>query len=465
MASRETEGWRVAATYEGERPGTHAKTVDDLRFIHWGKSPSAGSKCEWYPSGPPVFAKPIRFPEGLEMRMTIRHTRIVAKTSVKPDQRGAKVIHWEFLKENPDDSGLDCVVGPVPGPSPGPAFKKLLTSVLGYSGVTIDKKMSVRKLLGFHDVLVLAHLDRAASKGQELPGEGWIPAATFLLDNCSQSDTGFRLKPLDVNRLKFVDGEMNRALRHLVPQDENSAPLHVVHNDARRDHLVHSSLMMGYRQQGLQERDLNIPRAAPAAATEHVGGLGIKIPAPLAERQLQDYLRLTAPQAPLATPPPWLHAFYAPPQTPAHGVQQTPWRAEAARAVAATSQSRPLQTPVTGPSGGGSPTEGVQQAHGLGPWWTPRRSRGPLQSVVGVQLDYNAALEIALEEARQAKRQAEERQRKAEEGLQEAMAKNRQLQNHNRVLRYGPQMDCDLLFCLFPYLQQPLQLLRGHTRK
>lgn len=144
MASqRATDGWRIATTYDGLPCATDAKATvrnfaKDLRFTRWGNPPEASLKPDWQPRGGGTagndFARPVRIPVGLEMRMTLRDVRVVARTVAREDRNNVKLLHWEILKENPDGSCSELLVEPIPGPSPVPVFKALLLDKLGYTG-------------------------------------------------------------------------------------------------------------------------------------------------------------------------------------------------------------------------------------------------------------------------------------------------------------------------------------------
>ena len=130
MASqRATDGWRIATTYDGLPCATDAKATvrnfaKDLRFTRWGNPPEASLKPDWQPRGGGTagndFARPVRIPVGLEMRMTLRDVRVVARTVEREDENNVKLLQWEIVKENTDGYCSDILSIQSPRPKKTP---------------------------------------------------------------------------------------------------------------------------------------------------------------------------------------------------------------------------------------------------------------------------------------------------------------------------------------------------------
>ena len=281
--------WRLSDSFsncevDGADPG-RPEFAEDPTFLNWGKTPPAASSCHWMPHGKPAFDHAIRIPEGLELRLKYDGKQFVARTSVSSPQAGSglvnPVIYWEILEVNSGLGLLSPRVPPTPGPSQGPAFKALLSN-LGKAD-SAYRRLKIRQFLGFHDVLVLGHIDHAFRGGHG----SWTMPTPFLLDQ------GKPLSATDRLRLSYVRQDVRRHLQLLIHlADENSPPgLHNARTAGFANGAVLQQLLMGREKNVLQSWDMNAPRAAAAnssrAAAGEGYGLGIKRPVPMCERMLK----------------------------------------------------------------------------------------------------------------------------------------------------------------------------------
>ena len=124
--SRDDACWRVSDSFshaDVDQSASKPKYAEDLRFVK--RPPPTQTTSKWQPGGQLRFDNPIRFPDGLELRLTSSH--FVARTSVSDPPYGSGLvnppIYWEILQVTSKDLELlSNVVVPTAGPSPGPAF-------------------------------------------------------------------------------------------------------------------------------------------------------------------------------------------------------------------------------------------------------------------------------------------------------------------------------------------------------
>ena len=219
--SRDDACWRVSDSFshaDVDQSASKPKYAEDLSFVNWGRPPPTQTTSKWHPGGQLRFDNPIRFPDGLELRLILDGKVFVARTSVSdpPDGSGLvnPLIYWEILQVTSEDLGLlSTVVVPTAGPSPGLAFKALF-SILGKANST-HRKLKLLQFLGFTDVLVLAHIDHAFQEGRG----SWKMPAPFLLDQQKY------LSSTDRSRLNYESQDLRRYLHHLIPPaNENTTP-------------------------------------------------------------------------------------------------------------------------------------------------------------------------------------------------------------------------------------------------
>ena len=284
--------WRVADSFSlggvdlVPQGTSKPKFAEKLAFVSWGRPPPSNTNCSWLPEGQPAFDLPIRFPEGLELRLKLYGKDIVARTSVSrsPRESGSvsPLIHWEILEVTSDLGILSPLVDPTAGPMPGPAFKALMLT-LG-KPTSAYRKLQLRQLLGFHDVLVLAHIDHAFRGGRG----PWRMPAKFLLRQQKF------LHPADLFRLNNASPVLKGNLQDIIPPaDENTSPsgLHTPTVMSSSNDVVLQRLMLGRDKQqqiqtdALQMRHMNLPRVPETPCS-----LGIKLPVPQCQQVLQDYM-------------------------------------------------------------------------------------------------------------------------------------------------------------------------------
>ena len=242
--SRDDACWRVSDSFshaDVDQSASKPKYAEDLSFVNWGRPPPTQTTSKWHPGGQLRFDNPIRFPDGLELRLKLDGKVFVARTSVSdpPDGSGLvnPLIYWEILQVTSEDLGLlSTVVVPTAGPSPGPAFKALF-SILGKAD-SAYRKLKLLQFLGFTDVLVLAHIDHAFQEGRG----SWKMPAPFLLDQQKY------LSSTDRSRLNYESQDLRRYLHHLITRTIRLSA-YGLHPDCMR--AAYELRMIAYKQMPL----------------------------------------------------------------------------------------------------------------------------------------------------------------------------------------------------------------------